>query len=258
MYRCNALNHAGEVARPRVPIRRIFSTRINATPPAAAAILAGHRAGYARTNPTQMAMASTPLHASVTSIGTRAGPKNSAAARPWSCVSGRTAAASTPCKRKKPKTPTLHAMACSAKLEACTEWDAELAVRTGDLLYRDLLCAKDPAQRLDRRQAFQPRRTGKNVDIDRPGLGPGVYDRMRLFEDQDTGQPAAGEPMVRLLDDGRAGRAKRRRKRVGDGRRIKSPQRRAPAEVGGVQDGLFAGNHALKESPFSAFTAVLY
>src|ERR1019366_6097037 len=86
-----------------------------------------------------------------------------------------------------------------------------VSVGTGDLLHGDTLGAEGPAQLLDRFEALEPRRAGKDVDVHRTRFRPRVEDGVRLAEDQDAGE--AGP-----------------RKRVGElvhNRRTRTPQRRA-------------------------------
>src|ERR1019366_5334277 len=88
-----------------------------------------------------------------------------------------------------------------------------VSVGTGDLLHGDTSGAEGPAQLLDRFEALEPRRAGKDVDVHRTRFRPRVEDGVRFAEDQDAGE--AGP-----------------RKRVGG-----LVHNRAPAEIDRVEGG---------------------
>src|SRR5579864_2241355 len=137
-------------------------------------------------------------------------PNSPTATAACACVNGSTACASVQFRRSRPKKPRLHATPRSANLTASVRPRA-VSVGTGDLLQGDMLSAEGPAQLVDRFEALEPGRAGKDVDVHRACLRPGMKDGVRFAEDQDAGQAGF-------------------RKRMGDlacNRRARPPQRRA-------------------------------
>src|SRR5688572_9240414 len=129
------------------------------------------------------ANASAPLHARVISTGSAAGPSSQPASQPCARVSGSTTCASIQVRRSRPKKPRLAATPRSANLAASDRLRA-VSVGTGNLLHGDTLGAEGAAHLIDRLEALEPRRAGKDVEVDRPGFGPRVEDGVRLAENQ--------------------------------------------------------------------------
>src|SRR5688572_33504673 len=96
-------------------------------------------------NPRQTAMASAPLHASVTSMGNDGVPNIRMARLPCSCVTGRSTNASTLGRRRMPKMPRLQATMRMATLRALSG-GVEVSIGTQDLLHGDAARAQQPAE----------------------------------------------------------------------------------------------------------------
>src|ERR1700722_14181053 len=102
-------------------------------------------------------------------------------------VNGSTTCASIQFRRRTPKKPRLAATPRRTNLRAPIGPRA-VSVRAGDLLNRDVLRAERAAQFIDRVQALEPRRAGKDVDVHRARFRPGMEDGVRFAEDQDAGE----------------------------------------------------------------------